>query len=258
MIELVLVGLASMVMLMAVLWGIHLIIRNAAIVDVGWAAGLGMLGILYAWLGEGDPSRRLLVAVMAGLWGGRLALHLLRDRVIGQPEEGRYQALRAEWKNRLPLKFFFFFQFQALLDVVLSLPLLLMAVNPRPGLSLVEWAGFALWSVAWMGEAAADRQLKAFKSDPANKGKVCRQGFWGYSRHPNYFFEWLIWMGFFVSALGSPWGWTAIVSPALILFFLLRVTGIPATEAQALRSRGDAYREYQRTTSMFIPWRKSP
>ena len=92
------------------------------------------------------------------------------------------------------------------------------------------------------------------QADPATKGRVCSVGLWRYSRHPNYFFEWLIWVSFFFFALPAPWGWTTILCPALMLFFLLRVTGIPYTEEQSLRSRGLAYRQYQRSTSAFVPW----
>ena len=108
--------------------------------------------------------------------------------------------------------------------------------------------------MALAGESAADRQLEAFRRDPANRGKTCRVGLWRVSRHPNYFFEWLVWVAYFVFALASPWGWVTIYCPALMLFFLFRVTGIPATEAQALKSRGEDYRQYQRTTSAFFPW----
>lgn len=105
-----------------------------------------------------------------------------------------------------------------------------------------------------MGESVADRQLDRFRRDPANKGRVCRVGLWRVSRHPNYFFEWLLWVAYFTFALASPGGWLTAYCPALMLYFLFRVTGIPTTEAQALRSRGDDYRECQRTTSAFVPW----
>ena len=97
-------------------------------------------------------------------------------------------------------------------------------------------------------------QLQGFKKDPANRGKTCRAGLWSYSRHPNYFFEWLIWVSFFIFASASPYGWISIVCPVLIFYFLFKVSGIPATEAQALRTKGDDYRDYQRTTSAFFPW----
>jgi steroid 5-alpha reductase family enzyme len=252
--HLALLGAAIVLGMMFVLWLIHLLIRNAAIVDVGWAAGLGILGLFYAVVGPGYAARKWAMASMAGFWGLRLAAHLLFTRVIGQPEEGRYVQLRKEWKTNLPLRFLFFFEFQALLDVVLSLPFLLACLNARAPLGVLEKLGAGLWLVAILGEAIADLQLNAFKKNAANQGKTCRSGLWKYSRHPNYFFEWLIWVGYAVFAIGSPWGWLGLISPALILYFLLGVTGIPATEAQALRSRGPEYRAYQRTTSAFVPW----
>ena len=114
-----------------------------------------------------------------------------------------------------------------------------------------------IWLIAVGGESVADWQLKQFRGNPANKGKICQQGLWCYSRHPNYFFEWLVWVSFFVFALGAPWGWTSVFCPALMLFFLLRVTGIPMTEELSVRSKGEAYRQYQRTTSPFVPWFKT-
>jgi steroid 5-alpha reductase family enzyme len=126
--------------------------------------------------------------------------------------------------------------------------------NPDPRVSLLEGAAVALWTLAMAGEAAADAQLNKFKSDPSNKGRTCQVGLWRYSRHPNYFFEWLIWVAFATFALGSPGGFWGLLSPVLILYFVLRVTGIPATEAQAIRTRGKEYRRYQQTTSAFVPW----
>ena len=122
----------------------------------------------------------------------------------------------------------------------------------------MEITGLALAILSLGGEALADWQLKQFKADPANRGKVCQAGLWRYSRHPNYFFESLIWWAFFLVALGSLHGWVTILCPLLMLYFLWKVTGIPLTEEHAVRSKGDAYREYQRTTSAFVPWfRKS-
>jgi steroid 5-alpha reductase family enzyme len=162
--------------------------------------------------------------------------------------------LRKEWKTNLPLRFFFFFQFQALLDLFLSLPFLLACLDTSAPLGIPEKIGAAIWIVGILGESVADAQLEAFKKNPANKGKTCRAGLWNYSRHPNYFFEWTVWVGYAVFCIAAPWGLLGLLAPALILYFLLRLTGIPATEAQALRSRGDEYREYQRTTSAFVPW----
>jgi steroid 5-alpha reductase family enzyme len=252
--SLLLVGAAIVGGMMFILWIIHLLLRNAAVVDVGWAAGLGLLAVYYAYAGPGYSARKYAIAAMAGIWSVRLAGYLLFARVLGHPEEGRYVQLRQEWKTNLPLRFLFFFEFQALLDLVLSLPFLLACLDTRVPLGPFEKLGAAIWIFGMVGEATADAQLNAFKNNPANKGKTCRDGLWNYSRHPNYFFEWTIWVGYAVFAIAFPWGWLGILSPTLILYFLLALTGIPVTEAQALRSRGDEYREYQRTTSAFIPW----
>ena len=247
-------GAAIVAAMMFALWLIHLLIRNAAIVDAGWAAALGILALYYAAAGPGYPARKWAIASMAGFWGLRLAAYLLLSRVVGQPEEGRYVQLRKEWKNNLALRFLFFFEFQALLVAVLSLPFLLACLNTRAPLGRVEKFAAGLWLVSMIGEVIADLQLNAFKKNPENHGKTYRAGLWKYSRHPNYFFEWLIWVSYAVFALASPWGWIGLISPALILYFLLGITGIAATEAQALRTRGNEYRAYQRTTSTFVPW----
>ena len=247
-------GAALVTAVMVAAWVAHLRAKNAGIVDVAWSANLALLAVLYAALGSGLPARRLLVALMGGIAGLRLAAHI-HARAHGKPEDGRYTALRAEWGGNIALKFLFFFLFQGALDLFLGLPFLLACVNPASGIWPLEWAGFGIWVIAISGETSADRALERFKADPANRGRTCREGLWKYSRHPNYFFEWLVWIAYAVFALASPWGWIALACPALMLYFLLRVTGIPATEAQALKSRGDDYREYQRTTSAFVPWR---
>jgi steroid 5-alpha reductase family enzyme len=251
---LVVTGFGIVAVMMLILWAVHLLIKNAAIVDVGWAAGLGLLAVYYASAGPGWVTRKWILAAMAGVWSLRLATYLLFARVIAKPEEGRYVQLRRDWKTNLQLRFLFFFEFQALLDVALSLPFLIVCLNPQSPLGLAEILGGAIWLVGMAGEAIADQQLSAFKKNPASQGKTCQAGLWRYSRHPNYFFEWLIWVGFATFAISSPWGFLGILSPALILYFLLGLTGIPATEAQALRSRGDEYRDYQRRTSAFVPW----
>jgi steroid 5-alpha reductase family enzyme len=240
--------------LMLALWAIQLRTGNAAIVDAGWAFNLPLAAWLYAWLGHGDPVRTALLVGMYTLWGGRLGGYLLATRVVGRVEEGRYVDLRRRWRTHVAAKFLAFFQAQALLDVLLSLPALVVALNPRPGLGLPELLGLGLWATGLLGEVVADAQLSGFRRNPANHRRTCAEGLWRYSRHPNYFFEWVVWVGYAAFALGSPGGAAALSCPALVLYFLFRVTGIPATEAQALRSRGDAYRRYQQTTSAFVPW----
>jgi steroid 5-alpha reductase family enzyme len=251
---LVLSSWGAAALLMLFLWAIQIRTRNAGIVDAGWAAALGGLAIAYALVGNGDPLRRLLIAAMGGAWGLRLAAHLLIDRVIGVAEEGRYRTLRAAWQRRFQLKMFAYFQLQAVSVVILAVPFLLVSMNERPFPGFLDVLAIIVFATGWIGEAVADRQLRAFKADPTNRGKTCRAGLWRYSRHPNYFFEWLMWCAYGVMALGAPYGWIGLGAPLLMLFLILKVTGIPPTEAQALASRGEDYRAYQRTTSAFVPW----
>jgi steroid 5-alpha reductase family enzyme len=239
---------------LALLWGWHLRLKNAGIVDAGWAGLVGGLAIFYAAAGHGMTGRRMAIGSMMGSWGARLAVYLLYDRVLGRPEDGRYAELRRARGAAADTWFFWFFQAQAFAAVFFSLPALLSVNNPARSFAGIEYLAAALWAAAFSGETTADRQLLQFKSDPANRGTTCRIGLWRYSRHPNYFFEWLIWVAYALFAAGSPRGWIALACPAAMLYLLFRVTGIPATEAQALRSRGEEYRRYQRATSAFVPW----
>jgi steroid 5-alpha reductase family enzyme len=230
-------------------------IDNYGIVDIAWSYAFGVLAAGYALFGAGWPLRRAFIAALAVVWSTRLGTHLA-VRVLGHHpvEDGRYVQLRRDWAANFTAKMFGFFQMQAVSVVLLGVGFLVVCANPAPALHPLEWTGAALWLVALSGEALADAQLAAFKRLPGNRGRVCDAGLWRYSRHPNYFFEWLVWAAFAVFALGSPWGAFALVGPASILWLLLRVTGIPMTEEQSLRSRGDAYRRYQQTTSAFVPW----
>jgi steroid 5-alpha reductase family enzyme len=249
-----LTGTVIVVIVMTLLWLLGLRIRNFSYVDLGWSLNFALLAVVYGIMGQGDATRRSIICSMYVLWSVRLAWHLAA-RIIGQPEEGRYVQLRADWgtKGSINAKFFAFFQFQALLDIVLSIPLLVATANAATELTMLEYIGALIWLIGLMGESLADQQLKAFKRDINNKGKVCDVGLWGWSRHPNYFFEWTIWIGYATFALASPYGWLALPLPLLMLHFLLNVTGVKATEEQALRSKGEAYARYQRTVSAFIP-----
>ena len=251
--HLILIALGFSCLLQTMIWIVYRLTDRADWVDAGWAGSLGVLAIFYGLWAGGDPGRRLLVACVGGIWGLRLALHLAR-RIATGPEDGRYTRIKAEWETGLPWKFFLFFQAQALLSVLLSLPFLWASVDRQPGISGLAWAGATLAALSILGETLADAQLRRFKADSANRGQVCRVGLWSVSRHPNYFFEWLVWVAFTLLAWNSPWGWTSVLCPALMLHFLLRVTGIPTTEAQSLRSRGETYARYQREVSAFVPW----
>ncbi len=255
MLMLLLIGTVAVVIVMFLLWVLGVRQHNFSYVDLGWSANFMLLAFISGVLGDGDPIRHMLLCSMYGLWSLRLTVHLA-TRIIGEPEEGRYVQLRADWASskQLNLKFLGFFQFQALLNIVLGLPMVFAAMNTSPSLHSLEIIGGVIWVIALLGETVADAQLKRFKQNPNNRGKVCDQGLWGWSRHPNYFFEWIVWIGYAVFALASPWGWLTLGLPVLMLHFLLNVTGIKATEEQALRSKGEAYRQYQREVSAFIPW----
>lgn len=249
---LLLVGALLASSAMALMWLIQVRIRDASHVDVAWAVLIACCAIVYALLGEGDIGHRVLAAVLASLWGFRLGGYLLFNRVLGKEEDGRYQELRRRWAPNVNRNFFVFFQAQALFVVFFSLPFAFIAQNGSNGLGVLEWAGIAVWAIGNAGTILSDSQLARWRKNPENKGKTARGGLWGWSRHPNYFFEWVTWCGIALVASATPWGWLAWAVPAGLLYLLFKVTGIPETEAQALRSRED-YAEYQRTTSVFVP-----
>lgn len=248
------VSSAAAVAVMLALWLLGIRHRNFSYVDMGWSANFVLLALILGGMSGGDTLRRLLLCGMFAVWGARLTAHLA-GRIVGKSEEGRYVELRRRWggSGNLNLKFLVFFQFQAALNVLLVLPMLLAVSNPASRLSVWEIAGALVWAIGLAGETIADAQLRRFKLDPRNRGRVCDTGLWGWSRHPNYFFEWIVWVGYALFALASPYGWICLALPALMLHFLLNVTGVKPTEEQALRSKGDAYRQYQRRVSAFVP-----
>jgi|SRR6185312_7053950 len=248
--------IACCVIMLAVWFWAHKI-KNAGVVDIFWSYNFAVIAIILFWLAPGFELRKLLICSMVIIAYARLGTYLvIRITKHLDIEEGRYQQLRKEWAPNPERKFFFFFQFQAISNILLAVPFFIIAMNTTPQLCVLEYAGAALWLVSMLGEAVADAQLAAFKKNPENKGKVCDKGLWGYSRHPNYFFQWLMWMSYFVFALASPYGYLAIISPAIILYLILKVTGIPMTEEQSIRSKGEAYIKYQQRVSAFVPWFK--
>ena len=247
-----LIALGVLLAVMGMAWVRQRQTGNAGVVDVIWAGSLGVLAVLYACMAEGWGPRRLLVGALAGLWSARLTLHLWR-RVSSEAEDGRYAILRERWGARFQSWLFLFFQGQAVLAVLLSLNFLVLSSAVDAGWRVTDLAAVVLWIVSIAGEGLADRQLSAWRRNPSNAGKTCRTGLWAWSRHPNYFFEWLHWVVYPQLAIGLPWGWALWLTPAGMLFLVLKVTGIPPTEEQSLRSRGDDYRAYQRTTNAFFP-----
>lgn len=255
------IALAALCGVFALLFLVCRRLDNYGFVDVAWSYAFAPVAWFYAAAGPGWLPRRVLVAVLVTVWSARLGTHLLRRVASHHPvEDGRYVQLRLDWAGKFAPMMAGFFQLQAASVVLLALPFLFPVANAAPAFAALELAGAALWLLAISGEALADAQLAAFKRDSANRGRVCDVGLWRYSRHPNYFFEWLIWVSFALIALASSWGWLGLIAPLAILHLLLRVTGIPLNEEQSLRSKGDAYRRYQQTTSAFVPWfpRRSP
>lgn len=225
---------------------------NSGIVDVLWALGVGLAAVIVALCGEGATTPRVLLAVLALAWGLRLAAHLWQ-RVRSEDEDGRYRALRAHWQGHQG-KLFAFFQAQALLIALFALPFVAVAANPRDDATGWWLAAVAVWLLSVGGEALADHQLARFRRDPGNRGRACRDGLWRYSRHPNYFFEWLHWFTYVLLAVGSPLLWLAFAGPVLMYVFVRWISGVPFTERQALRTRGEDYRRYQRETPLLFPW----
>lgn len=240
--------------LQVLLWRHAMRIRNAGWVDLGWTLGMAF-GAMILLAVLPSATRTLAVLGLVLFWSIRLALHIYADRLRGnRPEDGRYTALRAHWGGRAETRFFVFFTGQGFLSALFLIPATIVA--HREGSFPDVWDGLALLIAmsAVAGESFADRQLARFRANPENKGKVCREGFWRFSRHPNYFFEWLHWMAYPVWAFGADRQVLAWIGPVLMYIFLRYLTGVPHTERQALKSRGEAYRRYQQTTNVFFPW----
>lgn len=238
---------------MLVLWFVQRRTGNAGIVDVAWAALVGLQAIYFAAWPAGIPWLRGLVGVMFAGWSLRLAVYLYH-RVVAHPEEGRYAELRRRWGAGASRQFLIFYQQQALAAWVFATPALAIARSATPPAEWQVLLAVAVWAVGIFGVSLADWQLARFKRRAESHGRTCREGLWRYSRHPNYFFEWLHWNSYILLATASSLWWSPVLVSVGLLYLLLFVTGIPPTEAQAVAARGDDYRDYQRTTSRFIPW----
>jgi steroid 5-alpha reductase family enzyme len=244
-----------LVLLFLLTWWISVRLDNYSFVDVTWSLAFAPVAVWYALSGQGWETRRLAIAVLVAAWSLRLGLYLWRRVASHHPKEDvRYAVLREKWQANPPRAFFWFFMAQAVLVWLLMLPVYLITQQTSPSIHLLEWIGLGIWAVALIGEGIADAQLAHFKRTNTDPLGICKVGLWRYSRHPNYFFQSLLWWGLFLMALPAPWGWAAIVAPLAMLHFLLNVTGIPLTEKLSLQKRGEAFREYQRTTSAFVPW----
>ncbi len=238
-------------------WLLQLRTRNAGLVDPIWAFTLGFIAVVYAVAGSAPPATRLAVGLMGATWGVRLGLHLwLRN--AGKPEDFRYAQYRAQWGAQADRNMFWFFQFQNVFTLMLSasafMPAAFRASDPPAALFVLAALLFAT-SVA--GEGLADRQMERFRANPANKGRVCRDGLWRYSRHPNYFFECVHWLAYVPLAAGTPYGWAALAAPLVMAALLTKLSGVPLLEADLVKRKPE-YADYIRTTNALIPWPPRP
>jgi len=248
---------ASLSILMAGAWLLQQRTGNSGWVDTIWTFALGLVGAAAAlWPidGAAPNARQWLVAALVALWSLRLGLHIA-IRTAGISDDPRYAAFAKEWGANAPRRMFIFLQNQALGTIPLVFAIFVAARFPHPALRLQDYLGVLILLVGIGGEALADAELKRFRENPANKGRVCDVGLWRWSRHPNYFFEWFGWLaypaiGFDPANIAS---WATWAAPALMYLILRHGTGVPALEHNMLRSRGDAFRAYQARVSAFIP-----
>lgn len=257
---LVLAVWAALSVAMAGAWVLWRRTGNAGWVDTVWTFALGADGLVGALLpvpgADGFTARQGVVAALVALWALRLGLHIAR-RSRGIADDPRYAKMAAEWGREAPRRMFRLLELQALVSVPLGVAVVLAAWNPLPGLRAQDVLGLAVLAVAIAGEALADRQLRGFAADPRNRGAVCDVGLWSWSRHPNYFFQWLGWVAYPLLAIdlsgAYPWGWPALAAPLCMYWLLTRVSGIPPLEEHMLETRGDAFRAYQARTNVFFP-----
>jgi steroid 5-alpha reductase family enzyme len=254
-------NLAVALLFMVCVWPFSVVKKDVSIVDVFW----GLTFVIIAWNtfahAGGYLPRKILVAGLTTVWGFRLALHIFQ-RSLGKGEDPRYQAFRANVGNRYWIvSLVTVFGLQALLAWIISLSVQAAQTSSQP--SHIVWTdivGMLIWTVGFFFEAVGDRQLSRFKADPANKGKVMDRGLWAYTRHPNYFGESLIWWGIFIIALADLRNVWVVLSPLLITFLLLKVSGVALME-RTIRDTKPAYKDYVENTNAFIPWfpkRKRP
>ncbi|WP_374516989.1 DUF1295 domain-containing protein [Brevundimonas sp.] len=255
MLVLLLAAVASVAALSAA-WAVVRSTGDGGWVDAIWALAAGLIAAAAAlWPAQGaDLSRQALAAVLIALWGVRLGLYIGRRTAAAQRPDPRYERLKVEWGG-WNAKAWRFLMIQAATVVVLVLAVRAAAVRPEAGLDLRDALAGAIVLVAIAGEALADRQMAAFRRDPRNRGKVADHGLWGWSRHPNYFFEWLVWLAWPVMAFDPavPASWLTLPAALMMWWLLNHVSGVPMLEAEMLRSRPEAYRAYQARVSRFFP-----
>lgn len=236
------------------LWWLGLKTNNAGVVDIFWSLLVGLAALYFIVMTEGTGIKVFLIALAIMIWALRLSFYIFYRHIKNPKEDKRYASLKEKWGDEAKGKMLKFYLQQGAGALLFAWPALFVGMNPTKGLLFIEGIGFFIILAGIVGETFADVQLLQFKADPENKGKVCRLGLWNYSRHPNYFFEWCVWVGMALYACGSPWGWVALICPISMYYFLNHVTGIPLAEAESLKSRGEEYEAYQKEVSVFFPW----
>ena len=247
-------------LIMTAAWALVMSGAKSGWVDAIWTFAVGAVGavaalaIIDGW--NAYPPRQWLVGGLIALWSLRLGLHIV-SRTLNGGEDPRYAALKKEWGDGYRGRLFWFLQIQAAAALVLVVTVFFAAKNPAGALGLGDFLGIAVFAAAILGEGIADAQLARFRKQHSGSGRVCDAGLWGLSRHPNYFFEWLVWVAFAVIAIdltgGYWWGLAALAGPIFMYWLLVHVSGIPPLEQHMLRSRGDAFRAYQRRVNAFWP-----
>ncbi len=242
--------------LMTALWALSLVLKDASIVDIFWGAGFAVIAWVTFFVADGSDARRVLFVVLVSLWGLRLAGYLAW-RNIGKGEDYRYRAMRKRHGDRFAIvSYGTVFLLQGALMWVVSLPVQAGQV-PTAGLIWLDVVGIGLWAVGLFFETVGDIQLARFKADPANQGHVMDRGLWRYTRHPNYFGDFLVWWGLYAVALASGDAWWTIVGPIVMSTLLMRVSGVALLE-KSLSKRREGYAEYVRRTNAFFPGPPKP
>ena len=249
-----LIGLGTILTALTLVWMISVRLRDASVADICWGLGFVLLAWLYCFLSPALTSRSWLVAALMTLWGTRLSVHIFR-RNHGKGEDPRYQAMRAShgpefwWRSLFTV---FWLQGAILWFVALPLLIAIRATQPA-GLTAVDGVGLLLFAVGFGFEVVGDHQLARFRAESSNRGRVLDTGLWRYTRHPNYFGDATIWWGMYAMAASTPNGWLAVLSPALMTFLLMRVSGVTLLE-QSLTTSKPGYRAYIARTPAFFPW----
>lgn len=238
---------------MAGAWAVQRLTGQSGWIDTIWSFAVGSGGIIAALSAEGASGRRMTALVLICLWALRLGGHIA-SRTHGGGEDPRYAKLVEEWGESASLRLFIFLQIQALAAFILVLAVYLAATNDHAFPRVADLAGIVIAIIALGGEAISDLQLARFRRTPDARTEVCETGLWRYSRHPNYFFEWLFWCSWPLMALAMPvWSWLSILAPLLMYWLLVHVSGIPPLEDHMLRSRGEKFRSLQNRVNAFFP-----